>query len=207
MPPDQTSLPQPELFNFFETSAKKNFAPWFLKFCLALIIIGLVIAGYFKYQAYQNYKYGLSTVEQSQEQATPTLSEIEGWKTYRNEEYGFEIKYPGNLELWGSVSNKSLDYKPRYPAGVTDSIVFTKDGSLRIEAYTGQFKWYEESEESSSFIATTTFNGYPASKGNHCELGGCIEQIILEKNSASYELNLDKSSLNNQILSTFKFIE
>src|SRR3989344_491713 len=68
MPPDQTPLRQNprEPFNFLETDPKKNFAPWFIRFCVVLIIIGLAIAGYFKYQAYQNYKSGQSVESQAQ---------------------------------------------------------------------------------------------------------------------------------------------
>lgn len=70
MPPEQTPIPQPtekQPFNFLETDPKRNFAPWFLIFCAVLIIAGLSIAGYFKYQAYQNYKAGMEVIEVTQE--------------------------------------------------------------------------------------------------------------------------------------------
>ncbi len=95
MPPGQTPPSQSEPFNFWETSLKKNFAPWFLIFCVVLIAIGLAFIGYFKYQAHQSYKDGLSVVEEFQTKPRdPSLTNFTGWQTYRNEEYGFEMKLP-----------------------------------------------------------------------------------------------------------------
>jgi hypothetical protein len=185
MPPEYPEQ-QPEPYNWLR---------------ILLIIVGvLIITGgiYF----YLQHSLKITTPELIHEQGIDTAN----WQTYRNEEYGYEIKYPSNLELWGSISNEALDYKPRYPASTKDSIVFTKDGPLRVEAYFGKVEWEAKNEMSLSFIATTTLNGYQASKGRRCELGGCMEQIIIERGHLTYELNLEQSSLNNQILSTFKFI-
>ena len=65
MPPEEN--PEiPNSFNFLETDPRKNFAPWFLKFCIVLIVIGLATVGYFKYQAYQIYKSDQLELSQTQ---------------------------------------------------------------------------------------------------------------------------------------------
>ena len=67
MPSEQTPIPQPESFNFLETNPKKNFAPWFLKFCGVLITVGLATAGYFKYPSYRNLIADIDAVSNIQE--------------------------------------------------------------------------------------------------------------------------------------------
>jgi len=91
MPPEinQEQVSETKSFNFLETDPKKNFAPWFLIFCAVLIVIGLSVAGYFKYQAKQSYYAGM-------EFATEAVDEFAGWETYENEELGFSFKYPAN---------------------------------------------------------------------------------------------------------------
>ncbi|MDO8471281.1 MAG: hypothetical protein Q7S49_01595 [bacterium] len=135
MPPDQTPPPQPESFNFFETELNKNFAPWFIKFCIVLIIIGLAIAGYFKYQAYQNYKYGLSVIEQSQEKAVTTPSEVEGWQTYRNDQFGFGFKYPADWRQGFSPDHGSINLLPKNNSEVSINIsIFDSDFVKKMNA-------------------------------------------------------------------------
>ncbi len=172
-----------------------------LSWAAVLVIIGL---GYFFV-----YQKNNPTPQGVQVQNTNTLTSIgnesSDWKTYRNNQFGYEINYPSNLNLGGSLSDKPSEYNPRYPATSDDSIIFSESGPLRIESYQGKAKWVDEGEMHLLFIATTTFNGYPASKAEYCDLGGCVDMIVLEANGITYQINFDQSPLSKQILSTFRF--
>lgn len=71
--------------------------------------------------------------------ATSTAETIDtidtsNWKTYRNEEYGFEFKYPGSWTLEEHYSNSISFYKAETTSG---SVAVTKDNpeSLDIEQW------------------------------------------------------------------------
>lgn len=51
------------------------------------------IGGFFVWKFYSQTKAPEETVNKTAS-PSPTVSATEGWQTYRNEEYGFEIKYP-----------------------------------------------------------------------------------------------------------------
>ncbi len=61
-----------------------------LFFIIILILVGILSAGYFL------NKYSEQAPLTTQQIATST-DEFADWKTYRNEEYGFEFKYPPSL--------------------------------------------------------------------------------------------------------------
>ena len=71
---------------------KKEKTNW--KYILIIVILALIVAGETLYLAKQEVK--IPEIKLSQK---PTQDETANWKTYRNEEYGFEIKYP-NFEDW-----------------------------------------------------------------------------------------------------------
>ena len=77
------------------------------KLLVSIIILVAVIGGYSVFAKYQSWwPFGDVAVSTP----TSTLNETSDWKTYRNEEYGLEVKYPPNtkIEESGQYSIKSI---------------------------------------------------------------------------------------------------
>ena len=225
MPPEQTPPPQPEPFNFFETNPKKNFAPWFIKLIVVLIAVGLGATGALWQFAYNNYQYGLSALESSEEQILAIKQQraenpTANWQTYYNEKYGFEVKYPND---WRESANGSFTFSnsknQEFSVGmigtgteeeVFASVGFVRNGSalLFMDSITNEPVAVVEKMINGNkvFYANAlariySVNGYK----------GVAEGFtaLIENNDRSAVINAAAISENefNQILSTFKFIK
>lgn len=78
---------------------KKGISTW-LGLAIIIVVATLIGAGIWVYQ-YYIFQLGPAITENNQAAVltpTPTLQdEIADWKTYKNDEYGFEIKYPSDF--------------------------------------------------------------------------------------------------------------
>jgi len=199
-----------------------------------LIILGiLIIAG----GAYGYVSYANKTPELTQEQESDTadlaLSEVEGWQTYRNEEYGFEFKYPGD---WNHQECSSDNF---FLLGFGDADKLIICGSeapprayVVVKVLGSKFSNSVEGDISritsildSSRVEKIEVYGVKALKisGTLKDFGGQELQgipvgtkditIVFDYNDKLYNLiyfglnGKDFSRVFDQILSTFKFIE
>jgi hypothetical protein len=149
-----------------------------------------------------------------------TEDETANWKTYRNEEYGFEIRYPSE---WQYKADKNYIgfYDPQGTKFVAPNKltirVLSKENNISLD------KWVQELPEiksgfgisgkppSGSFRDINSISFYVIDTTNE-EGANIIANAFLEKNSSVIKFSKDLLTANSrgifdQILSTFRFSE
>jgi len=200
----------------------KHFGP---KFIIALIIVLVVAGGAFG----AIWWWGDRNSQVAVPSATPDPTE--GWRTYTNIQYGFEFKYPtdwvAKTNFSGSLFSRSVVtiLSPQalkdsaissYQKNRVDFYVYNSINDLnnlyRLHATDLTGFLIENNNDVASFNRST-LNNLPAYDVN---LGGegTYFAIFLEDGGKIYEIffntitsRAEISTLENQILSTFKFID
>ena len=184
----------------------KGFSP-----ILIVVILGLVaVVGYFILKP----TIPPSSRTDSEQTVTQTTDiDLANWKTYRNNEFGFELKYPPHLST--SVQDDDtyllfIWFTPRIDESLKDRFSVTvNENSLNEEA---EFQKQEvEGHVLTNLIEESeiNFNGY---KGLRLDYEPSVDNLvptttlIINNGIYSYTIVSETDDI-DQILSTFKFLE
>ena len=129
--------------------------------------------------------------------------DIADWKTYRNEEYGFEFRYPPNWKL--NAANNSVNISDM---DITIDILLTRVNSKSVIDATkgiGTELLYPLVDLSEGKVL---FAGVNAERISYSVNGRLEKNIIPLKLNPTIRIILRQDdNISNQILSTFKFIK
>jgi len=192
---------------------------------IIIVICSVLVVGLVAWQ-YLGMPKGEEEILEEKALEAPPEDETADWKVYRNEEYGYEIKYPERWVVHEVAGKKSISFVP-------ENWEYTKPGLFRyytereridiaVFEQTDLQEWLEEAREASTLtkkeieIGTGNYKGeefqgpfliFPAEPGQEVDL----RVIILIHNSFIYRIRIAKDDLTmsvfNQMLSTFRFLK
>ena len=162
---------------------------------------------------YLNFHKPKNTVVQTQAPTlipTKVVDPTADWKTYNSVEFGFSINYPEDLLVKNFINDQYNRTVSFVGSGVNLSISLRKsDSNFNLDKY-----YFMDSP----ITRTTTLFGQKANvyemPNGYCDGPGCSQPyiaVVTEHNGDIYSLSFSGdsklSSLESQILSTFKFID
>jgi hypothetical protein len=225
----------PDVQSHFETPKKIGPNPQkSYDFLITLVTIMFLSGGYAVWfistylYAYDDTEYAyIPSTRRASASQIATSTDMTNWQTYRNEEYGFEFKYPDNWSYATSGATLGL-FKLRLNQNTKMQELSDSDGtdlpdSVTIEVFKGTFsdkkslvtfvddlKHYSINKGSISEEQNGSFYGFKTLAGPDSFGGGSFYFTSNNKNSFvfwTFESGTDfYSEIDTQIFSTFKFI-
>lgn len=83
----------------------------------------------------------------NQQSTTPPVDETASWQTYRNENYGFEIKYPSKYVI-SDYTNRDIPRSPIVVEHNNPIAIFTENGKGDLTAY---IEWWDGENDHLNF--------------------------------------------------------
>lgn len=149
----------------------------------SILLGGIVYGGYWYWQ-----------------KSNQVVDETANWETYRNEEYGFEFKYPSSWQLYDAIQNPTW-FENSYKIRVN----YRKNGTVSSPTYC-QARPTDQRCQKTQVEGGQAIIDWGGPEGNDVSIDisdkdrGLIDIYIMNYASA------EKSTI-DQILSTFKFID
>jgi len=186
-----------------------NFKPEIkLFFIVAAVSVVLAVAGILLLQGVMRNRVSHTPpVPSPQPQTQDTIPlDTSDWQTYRNDEFGFEVKYPDNWSIeedYGRAASNFIFDGPIKEDRVRDSFF--------VQILHGLLYSLDEIRVSEiragNDVVITNINEIPALIVDSSKQG-CHYKLLSERRSGDlFTVSCSYTPIENQILSTFRFIE
>lgn len=184
--------------------------------CGAVLLILRQVNLYYRELSYERTEEVLQGIAAKHESSSSEDQKI-NWKTFANEQYGFEFQYPGDLtlreskifqifKLYISVTkeHQKIEGELYYPTSPQFSVSINSSEKSPRNTLLDYLKDYPAYDVSN--ISDTKFLGFPATELISPETSSTYYKLTLvSKNNYNYLISLGENS--KQIFSTFKFIK
>jgi hypothetical protein len=189
----------------------------FSKILILIVLVGLVAGGFLIYRYLLVPKEEAKTTEEVKKTEEVTKDEIADWKTYRNQEYDFEIKYPKDWYIKVEAYPTSPGQKPgvtklgvsfeNYPSGEGRGKEDWRLILLWVEEISIT-KWLDTMKEAKGNIEETTIDSLKGYKAvNPVGIYAVVAKDKYVYGLMAFFPDVITEKIFNQMFSTFRFIK